>query len=90
MKQHYTQGRELAAKGRHGDSMLLHVSPKEVHGLASLGALTGRRVTINPATGLPEAFDFSSLLPAIAAIATSFIPGVGAVAAPWLPAPWRG
>jgi len=81
MKQHYTQGRELAAKGRHGDSMLLHVSPKEVHGLASLGALTGRRVTINPDTGLPEAFDFSTLLPVAAAIATSFIPG-GAVFAP--------
>ena len=81
MKKHYTQGRELAAKGRHGDSMLLHVSPKEVHGLASLGALTGRRVTINPTTGLPEAFDFTSLLPAVAGLvagAVTMNPVVGA------------
>ena len=82
MKRHYAQGRELAAKGRHGDTMLLHVSPTEVHGLASLGALTGRRVTINPTTGLPEAFNFASfILPTLAAIGVSLIPG----AAPFAP-----
>ena len=55
---------ELASRGRYGDSMLLHVRPDELQGLASLGTLT-----INPDTGLPEAFSFKSLLPAIGSIA---------------------
>ena len=54
---------ELASRGRYGDSMLLHVRPDELQGLASLGTLT-----INPDTGLPEAFSFKSLLPAIGSI----------------------
>ena len=54
---------ELASRGRYGDSMLLHVRPDELQGLASLGTLT-----INPDTGLPEAFSFKSILPAIGAI----------------------
>jgi LysM repeat protein len=54
---------ELASRGRYGDSMLLHVRPDELQGLASLGTLT-----INPDTGLPEAFNFKSLLPAIGSI----------------------
>lgn len=55
---------ELASRGRYGDSMLLHVRPDELQGLASLGTLT-----INPDTGLPEAFSFKTLLPAIGSIA---------------------
>jgi hypothetical protein len=61
---------ELASRGRYGDSMLLHVRPDELQGLASLGTLT-----INPDTGLPEAFSFKSLLPAIGAIAGSIFLG---------------
>jgi hypothetical protein len=57
----------LASLGRHGDSMLMHVSPSEVAGLNALGAMSGRRVTTNPDTGMPEAFSFgdffSSLIP---------------------------
>lgn len=61
----------LASLGRHGDSMLLHVSPSEVEGLKALGAMTGRKVSTNPHTGMPEAFDFGDFL-------TSLIPtGVG-------------
>ena len=65
---------ELASRGRYGDSMLLHVRPDELQGLASLGTLT-----INPDTGLPEAFSFKSLLPAVGAIAGSILlgPGIG-------------
>jgi len=64
---------ELASRGRYGDSMLLHVRPDELRGLASLGTLT-----INPDTGLPEAFNFRSLLPAIGgAIGTMILPGIG-------------
>jgi hypothetical protein len=61
----------LASLGRHGDSMLMHVSPAEVSGLQALGAMTGHKLHTNPHTGLPEAFDFGNFL-------TSLIPtGVG-------------
>jgi hypothetical protein len=66
----------LASLGRHGDSMLLHVSPSEVEGLKALGAMTGRKVSTNPHTGMPEAFDFGDFL-------TSLIPtAVGIALAP--------
>ena len=42
----------LASKGRHGDTMLMHVNPDELKGLSSLLGPT----TTNPDTGLPEAF----------------------------------
>ena len=45
------QTKNVAAQGRFGDSMLLHVNPAEVKGLA--GAMP---LTINPQTGQPEAF----------------------------------
>ena len=60
----------LASLGRHGDSMLMHVSPSEVAGLKAVGAMTGHKLSTNPHTGMPEAFDFgdffSSLLPTLA------------------------
>ena len=64
---------ELADRGRYGDTTLVHMTPGEVQGLASLGQLT-----INPDTGLPEAFNMKALLPIIGGIAGSFLlPGVG-------------
>ncbi len=45
------QTKNVAAQGRFGDSMLLHVNPAEVKGLASAVPLT-----VNPETGQPEAF----------------------------------
>ena len=45
------QAAELAKMGRYGDTMLMHVNPQEVAGLASI-----MPVTINPQTGQPEAF----------------------------------
>lgn len=45
------QVQNVAAQGRYGDSMLLHVNPAEVRGLAQAVPLT-----INPQTGQPEAF----------------------------------
>jgi hypothetical protein len=60
----------LASLGRHGDSMLMHVSPAEVAGLQHLGKMTGHKLHTNPHTGMPEAFDFgdffTSLLPTLA------------------------
>jgi len=49
--------REIASHGRYGDSILMHVNPREVEGLASLGP-----VTTNPVTGLPEAFLWAPLV----------------------------
>ena len=63
----------LASLGRHGDSMLMHVSPSEVAGLKAVGAMTGHKLHTNPHTGMPEAFDFgdffTSLLPTLAGVA---------------------
>jgi hypothetical protein len=64
---------QLADRGRYGDTTLVHMTPGEVQGLASLGQLT-----INPDTGLPEAFNMQALLPIIGGIAGSFLlPGAG-------------
>ena len=63
----------LASLGRHGDSMLMHVSPSEVAGLKAVGSMTGHKLHTNPHTGMPEAFDFgdffTSLLPTLAGVA---------------------
>lgn len=55
----------LAAQGRNGDSMLLHVTPDEVQGLHQLALMHGTKMTINPVTGLPEANFMKNWLPAI-------------------------
>ena len=72
----------VASYGRNGDSTLVHMAPREVAGLASLGAATGRHVTINPHTGLPEAFSFLDLLPMAAGLITApFLGPIGAALA---------
>jgi len=58
----------MAMQGRYGDTELVHMSKPEVQGLASLGQLT-----INPETGLPEAFSLKSLIPSIAGIAGAIL-----------------
>jgi len=58
----------LAALGRHGDSTLVHMSPREVAGLQAFAKANGTSLTVNPHTGLPEAFSLKSLLPTIAGI----------------------
>ena len=45
---------EMAQYGRYGDSMLVHMNPAEVQGIAALSP-TGQ-LTTNPVTGQPEAF----------------------------------
>jgi hypothetical protein len=56
----------MAMKGRQGDTELIHMTKPEIAGLASLGKLT-----INPDTGLPEAFNFKQFLPALAGLAVT-------------------
>tara|TARA_R100000315_G_scaffold48710_1_gene23033 strand:- start:19319 stop:21760 length:2442 start_codon:yes stop_codon:yes gene_type:complete len=46
----------LAQHGRYGDSMLVHMNPIEVQGIASL--MPNGQLPLNPVTGQPEAFAF--------------------------------
>jgi hypothetical protein len=71
----------LASLGRHGDSMLMHVSPAEVEGLSALGKMTGHKLHTNPHTGMPEAFDFGSFLASLLPTAAGFMVGGPAGAA---------
>jgi hypothetical protein len=66
---------ELASFGRYGDTELLHVSKKELAALRGIGSLHGAAMTRNPVTGLPEAFNFSSLIPAIVGIGATVMSG---------------
>jgi len=71
----------MASKGRNGDSMLVHMTPGEVHGLQALAMKHGGTLTINPHTGLPEASFLKSLLPMLAGVALDFVvPGLGEMA----------
>jgi len=69
----------LAAYGRNGDSTLVHMSPGEVSGLQAFAKANGTTLTVNPHTGLHEAFNLKALLPAAAGLALS--PFVGPLAA---------
>ena len=67
--------RTLAARGRHGDTMLAHISPEE----AALLKARGGAGTINPDTGLPQFFSLKKLFKVVLPIALNFIaPGLGA------------
>jgi hypothetical protein len=59
----------MSSKGRGGDSMLVHMTPEEVKSLQALAVKNGTSLTINPDTGLPEAFKLKDLLPMIAGAA---------------------
>jgi hypothetical protein len=63
----------LAGLGRNGDSVLVHMQPQEVAGLQHLAKINGTTLTINPHTGMPEAFNLGgflkSLLPMVAGFA---------------------
>jgi len=65
----------LAAYGRNGDSTLVHMSPGEVSGLQAFAKANGTTLTVNPHTGLPEAFNLNAFLPAIAGIGLSAMSG---------------
>lgn len=68
----------MAAQGRNNDSMLVHMTPKEVGGLHALAVANGGQLTINPETGLPEAGFLQDLLPALIGFGlNTFLPGLG-------------
>lgn len=56
---------ELQSHGRGDDTMLVHMTPNEVNSLQGLAMAHGGSLTINPATGLPEAGWLGNLLPTI-------------------------
>lgn len=65
----------LAGQGRYGDSMLVHMNPQEVAGLQALAMRQGGSLTVNPETGLPEAFSLKSILPMVAGAALTPVMG---------------
>ena len=65
---------QMATQGRYGDSMMVHMNPVEVQGLASLSP-TGS-LTRNPMTGQPEAF-LPFLAPLLGSIGFSSLAGAG-------------
>lgn len=70
------QAQGIAALGRYGDTTLMHMRPDEVEQLTAISRANGGDITINPETGMPEAFlgnFFSSMAPTIAGL------GVGAM-----------
>jgi hypothetical protein len=84
----YQSPQGLASLGRNGDSMLVHMSPSEVAGLQGLAMAQGGSLTVNPHTGLPEAFSlggfFKSLLPTVVGGIASMIPGLQFASYPML------
>jgi len=72
---------DMKTFGRNGDTMLVHMTPKEVGGLQALAMAAGGSLTTNPETGLPEANFLEALLPTVLGIGLSMIPGVGPLAA---------
>ena len=63
---HHATALGLASLGRYGDSTLVHMSPDEVASLQRLAEAHGHTLTINPETGLPEAFSLGNFLKALA------------------------
>lgn len=59
--------RKVQDTGRGQDSMLVHMSPREVSGLQALARQHGGSLTTNPKTGLPEAGFLEEILPMVAA-----------------------
>jgi hypothetical protein len=68
----------MASRGRGPDSMLIHMSPREVQGLQALAMKHGGSLTINPHTGLPEAGFLDKLLPAIIGFGITAMTGLPA------------
>ena len=61
--------------GRGEDTVLIHMTPKEVNGLQSLAMAHGGSLTINPETGLPEAGFLKSLLPTLIGVGLTVASG---------------
>ena len=67
----------IASLGRHGDDLIVHMNQEEVQGLQALAKQHGTSLTINPDTGMPEAFKLGKVFKAILPIAAGFALGPG-------------
>jgi len=79
MYEHKGIAEGLAAFGRGGDSMLMHVHPAEVEALNSMAPGS---ITINPDTGMPEAFFWlipTLLQTVLGGVGSAATAGLGAV-----------
>jgi hypothetical protein len=76
--------KQIASKGRQGDTELVHMTRGEVSGLHGLARAMGSRdgLPVNPATGLHEANFLKSILPALAGGVAGYFGGplIGALA----------
>ena len=70
------QAQGIAALGRGGDSVAVHMSPQEVQGLQHLALQHGGSLSINPKTGMVEANFLSSILPTIVGAGMMMVPGM--------------
>jgi hypothetical protein len=64
--------KQMEAKGRNGDSVLVHMTTDEVAGLQKLAESAGGSLSVNPETGLVEANFLKRMLPTLVGL------GVGA------------
>jgi hypothetical protein len=67
-----TLSKKIQASGRGKDSLLVHMSPREVAGLQKLAMANGGSLTVNPETGLVEAGFLEQILPVVAAAAATY------------------
>jgi len=75
---HTAQG--IASLGRYGDDLIVHMNQEEVAGLQALAKQHGASLSINPHTGMPEAFSLGKVFKAVLPIAAGFALGPGGFA----------
>ena len=73
--------KQMEAKGRNGDSVLVHMTTGEVAGLQKLAETAGGSLSVNPETGLVEASFLKSILPTLVGAGVSMYAGPMAGAA---------
>lgn len=61
----HNAAKHIAAHGRGEDTVLVHMTPKEVSGLQAVAKAHGGSLTINPHTGLAEAGFLRGILPTL-------------------------
>ena len=73
--------KQVQSKGRGDDSVLVHMTPKEVRSLQAIAMQHGGSLTVNPETGLVEANFLKSILPMVAGAALAPFTGGASMAA---------
>ena len=73
----HSTAKGIASLGRHGDDLIVHMNQEEVAGLQALAKAHGTSLTINPHTGMPEAFKLGGVFKALLPIAAGFALGPG-------------